>query len=163
MNIITVKGYKKTGKTTTCTAIIEELIRRGYTVGSVKSTHFPEFAIDTPGTDSHRHGQAGASTTIIVGLEETDVLFHRRVEAADLLDLFEEDYLVCEGDPGLGSASIVTGKTEEDLEKRGDENTIGFSGIIAGRIDEYAGLPVIDATEEIGRLVDLIEERSTKR
>ena len=60
MRAITVKGYKKTGKTTTCIRIIEELRRRGYTVGSVKNTHFPGFAIDPPDTDSFRHAKAGA-------------------------------------------------------------------------------------------------------
>ena len=47
MRVITIKGFKKTGKTTTCVRVIEELGRRGYTVGSVKNTHFPDFAIES--------------------------------------------------------------------------------------------------------------------
>jgi len=168
MKIITIKGYKKTVKTTTCIRVIEELRRRGYTVGSSKDTHFEGFAMDQENTDSWRHARAGASTVIISGPRETDVLYQRRVEVRDLLDLFEEDYVVTEGDTGLPIANIVTGKTIEDLEKRRDENTVGFSGIIAGgqteagEIAEYDGLPVIDAVSDIERLVDLIEERSTK-
>ena len=162
MRIIVIKGYKKTGKTTTCVRIIEELTRRGYTVGSVKSTHFPDFAMDTPDTDSYRHARAGASTVTVAGREETDVLFYRSVPLKDLIHLYQEDYLVCEGDSGMEAANIITGKTAEDLEKRRDACTIGFSGIISAEMTEYDGLPVIDATRDIIRLVDLIEKRSTE-
>lgn len=161
MRIITIKGYKKTGKTTTCERVIEELCRRGFSVGSSKDTHFEGFAMDAPGTDSWRHAKAGASTVIISGPKETDVLYQRRIEVRDLLDLYSEDYVVTEGDTGLPVANIVTGKTPEDLEKRRDENTVGFSGIIAGELEEYDGLPVISAVTDIEKLVDLIEERST--
>ena len=162
MRIITVKGFKKTGKTTTCVRIIEELCRRGYSVGSSKDTHFEGFAMDQENTDSWRHAKAGASTVIISGLRETDVLFQRRVEVRDLLDLYNEDFLVTEGDTGLPLANIVTGKTTEDLDRRRDENTIAFSGIIAGELTEYGGLPVIDATREISALADRIEEKATE-
>lgn len=162
MRMITVKGYKKTGKTTTCVRIIEELTRRGYSVGSVKNTHFPGFAMDTPGTDSDRHAKAGASTVMVLAKGETDVLFYRSVPFEELIGLYREDYLVCEGDCGIAMANIITGKTTEDLDQRRDEHTIGFSGIIAGAMTEYAGLPVIDAMTDVERLVDLIEERSTE-
>lgn len=162
MKAITIKGFKKTGKTTTCEQIIEELIRRGHTVGSAKDTHFEGFAMDTPGRDSWRLGRAGASTVIISGPEETDVLYQRRVEIKDLMELFTEDFLVTEGDIDLPIANIVTGRSVEDLDKRRDENTIGFSGIISSHLEEHEGLPVIDATKEIERLVDLIEERSSE-
>lgn len=162
MRIITVKGFKKTGKTTTVMRIIEELVRRGYSVGSSKDTHFEGFAMDQENTDSWRHAKAGASTVIISGPHETDVLYQSRVEVRDLLDLFTEDFVVTEGDTGLPVANIVTGKTAEDLEKRRDENTVCFSGIIAGERTEFGGLPVIDATSDIGALVDLIETKATE-
>ena len=111
MRIITVKGFKKTGKTTTVMRIIEELVRRGYSVGSSKDTHFEGFAMDQENTDSWRHAKAGASTVIISGPHETDVLYQSRVEVRDLLDLFTEDFVVTEGDTGLPVANIVTGKT----------------------------------------------------
>ena len=162
MRAITVKGYKKTGKTTTCIRIIEELRRRGYTVGSVKNTHFPGFAIDPPDTDSFRHAKAGASTVTIVASEETDVLFHRSRGLSETISLFEEDFLVSEGEDDLGFPNIITGKSVQDLDARRDEHTIGFSGIISSEMEEYDGLPVIDATRDIGRLVDLIEEKSAE-
>ena len=162
MRAITVKGYKKTGKTTTCIRIIEELRRRGYTVGSVKNTHFPGFAIDPPDTDSFRHAKAGASTVTIVASEETDVLFHHRRGLSEIISLFEEDFLVSEGEDDQCFPNIITGKSVQDLDARRDEHTIGFSGIISSEMEEYDGLPVIDATRDIGRLVDLIEVKSAE-
>ena len=160
MRIIIVKGYKKTGKTTTVTRIIGELVRRGYSVGSAKEIHFEGFAMDREGTDSWCHADAGASTVIVSGLHETDVLYQRPMEIRDMLDLYTEDFAVIEGDIGLAAANIVTGKTEEDLQKRRDENTIAFSGVIAGERDAFDGLPAISALTDVERLVDLIEERS---
>lgn len=161
MRLICVKGYKKTGKTTTCIRIIEELTRRGYSVGSAKDSHFDAAPLDQPHTDSWKHALAGASTVILTGPHGTNVMFQRRVELADLLDQYTEEYLVAEGNPGFPAANIVTGRTTEDLEQRRDENTICFSGVIAGELTEHDGLAVIDATNDIGRLVDLIEEQST--
>ena len=162
MKAITIKGFKKTGKTTTCEAVIGELVRRGYTVGSAKDTHFEGFEMDTPGTDSYRHGQAGASTVIISGPEETDVLYKTRIEIKDLHELFTEDFLVTEGSIDVPLANIVTGRTVDDLDGRRDENTVGFSGVISSEISEYDGLPVIDGTKDIEKLVDLIEKRSSE-
>lgn len=160
MKAVTIKGFKKTGKTTTCEKVIEELVRRGYSVGSAKDTHFEGFAMDTPGRDSWRLGKAGASTVIISGPEETDILYQHRVEIKDLLDSFDEDFLVTEGDIGLPLPNIVTGKTVDDLNRRRDENTVCFSGIVSDDMTEHDGLPVIDGVKETERLVDLIEERS---
>jgi molybdopterin-guanine dinucleotide biosynthesis protein B len=41
-------------------AIIAELRRRNYRVGSVKDIHFEGFALDQEGTNTHRHKMAGA-------------------------------------------------------------------------------------------------------
>ena len=164
MNIIVVKGFKKTGKTTTCTNIISELKRRGHSVGGAKDTHFEGFAMDRPGSDSWKLAEAGASTVIISGPKETDVLYQKRVEIRQLLDLYEEDWLVCEGDIGLPVPNIVTGRTTEDLDGRRDENTICFAGIIASGLREHDGLPVISAVTEIGPLVDrILETAGTER
>ena len=161
MKLIMIKGYSKTGKTTSCTALIGELVRRGHTVGSIKDIHFEGFAIDREGSDTSRHAAAGARTVAALGLRETDVLYQRRLTPAELLRHFHEDFLVCEGDCGLACANRVTGRTTEDLERRRDERTVGFTGIVAGELHEYDGLPVISAVEAIEALADLVEERST--
>ncbi len=162
MKAIMIKGFSKTGKTTTCTEIIRELVKRGYSVGSIKDIHFEGFSLDTENEDTWKHARAGASVVTARGLKETDVIYHRQLDVEEILPHYDQDYLVCEGDCGLGCANIVTGKTKEQLDQRRDENTVGFSGVISSEISEYDGLPVINGTKEIEKLVDLIEEKSTE-
>ncbi len=61
-----VTGWKNSGKTTLTTRLISELTARGLRVASLKHAHHA-FDIDTPGTDSFRHREAGAQETAIVG------------------------------------------------------------------------------------------------
>ena len=59
--VLLIVGYKKVGKTTLLEKLIPELSKRGYRVGTVKHHHsdFP-VSVDTVGTDTWRHRQAGA-------------------------------------------------------------------------------------------------------
>ncbi|MEG0156693.1 MAG: molybdopterin-guanine dinucleotide biosynthesis protein MobB [Anaerovoracaceae bacterium] len=166
MRVIMIKGYTKTGKTTTVCAVIKELVRRGYTVGTVKDIHFEGFVMDKPGTDTHKHRLAGATTVTARSENETAVLYDHAPEIATILAHYHEDFVVLEGDSGADCPNIVTGKTVDDLEKRRDKNTIGFSGVIAEEFaaqnrQTYSGLPVINGRTQVEALVDLIE-RSTK-
>lgn len=63
--IFGVTGWKNSGKTTMTCALIEEFVRRGYRVASVKHAHH-NFDVDHKGTDSHSHRQAGAGEVAIV-------------------------------------------------------------------------------------------------
>ena len=44
MKILMIKGFSKTGKTSIVTALVTELCRRGYSVGTVKDIHFEYFS-----------------------------------------------------------------------------------------------------------------------
>jgi molybdopterin-guanine dinucleotide biosynthesis protein B len=63
--VLGIAGWKKSGKTTLITRLIEEFTRRGFRVASVKHAHHA-FAIDAGPTDSARHRQAGAVKVAIV-------------------------------------------------------------------------------------------------
>ena len=80
MRVIMVKGFSKTGKTTTVVQIIKELRRRGYSVGTVKDIHYKRFAMDHPGTDTYKHAEAGAERVTALGEKETDLLLSRRMD-----------------------------------------------------------------------------------
>ena len=58
-------GWKNSGKTTLTERLVALLSARGYRVATVKHAHHA-FDIDHPGTDSHRHRQAGAREVAIV-------------------------------------------------------------------------------------------------
>lgn len=67
MKIISVVGYKKTGKTALVEKIVKALKKYG-SVGTVKHLH--EHNINMPGTDTWKHAQAGADVVIGVTPDE---------------------------------------------------------------------------------------------
>ena len=74
MKVLNVQGRKKTGKTTTVTNIIAELVRRGYSVGSVKGIHIDGFTMDTGG-DTCKHKAAGAAPVTARCHDETIIMY----------------------------------------------------------------------------------------
>jgi len=95
--VLLIVGSKKVGKTTLIERLIPELSRRGYRVGTVKHHHsdFP-VSVDTAGTDSWRHRQAGAAGVALV--TPTDIALFRNGENSLSLD----DIVA-----GLGATDIV--------------------------------------------------------
>ena len=64
MRVWGVVGWKNTGKTGLVERLVTEIASRGLTVSTLKHAHHV-FDVDRPGTDSHRHRQAGASEVLI--------------------------------------------------------------------------------------------------
>ena len=58
MKIFGLVGWSGSGKTTLVKALLPELIRRGFTVSTMKHTHH-NFDIDKKGKDSFEHRMAG--------------------------------------------------------------------------------------------------------
>ena len=163
MRIITVKGFSKTGKTTTVTSLVAELRRRGYTVGTIKDIHFKGFEADTPGTDTYRHARAGARRVTARGLKNTALIMDEPMDIDEILKYYKEDFIIAEGDCGIKSPVIVTAETEADIERKISADTIAVSGIIsqktaASGILEYKGIPVINGVTEVEKLADLAEK-----
>lgn len=57
-------GRKNAGKTTLTTRLVTELSARGLVVSTLKHTHHA-LDLDTPGTDTFRHRQAGAAQVLM--------------------------------------------------------------------------------------------------
>jgi molybdopterin-guanine dinucleotide biosynthesis protein B len=70
MQVITVVGPKKSGKTTTIEKLIREFTKRGYKVAAIKHISEENFTIDSPGKDTWRFASAGAKTIISVARYE---------------------------------------------------------------------------------------------
>lgn len=64
MKLIGVIGHKNCGKTTLTERLVAELVGRGLTVSTLKRSHHA-VRMDTPGTDSFRHAEAGARQVIL--------------------------------------------------------------------------------------------------
>ena len=175
MRIITVKGFSKTGKTTTVVSLVSELRRRGYTVGTVKDIHFKEFEADTPGTDTYKHASAGARRVTARGPKNTGIIMDERMTMDAILKYYKEDFVIIEGDCGIESPTIITAKTQNDIEEKMCPEAIAVSGIIANDMHdqmisvypnsggEAKQLPVINGITEVKKMADMIETATKEK
>jgi len=159
MRVFSVFGISKTGKTTTIEKIIGELRRRRYTVGSIKDIHFEQFAVDTPGTNTFRHRQAGSQLVTARGIYETDVLFPEQLSIERILSFYDHDFVVLEGVDDYNCPKIITARSPEEIDARLGASVIAVTGVIANERSEYRGLPVFNALTDIGPLIDFIEAK----
>lgn len=162
MRIVMVKGFSKTGKTTTVTLLIEELRRRGYSVGTIKDIHFEGYRADTSGTDTYKHRSSGAYRVTALGPKDTAIIMDSRMKPEAVLKYYKEDFIILEGDCGISCPTIITGRTAEDIDKRMCDEAFAVSGIISEEITQYNGLPVVNARKEIGKLADMVEKNTKK-
>jgi len=133
MKIISVVGYKKTGKTTLVGELVKALKKHGR-VGTIKHLH--ENNINAPETDTWKHAQAGADVVVAVTPNEL-VKFSRNNNLTNGLDeLANEgiDFAVVEGFKDSVLPKIALG----DVEAPG----------IVKRLD-------ISESADIGELVDI--------
>ena len=101
MRVIGLAGWSGSGKTTLLVRLLPELIRRGYSVSTMKHAHH-EFDVDQPGKDSWRHRSAGA-TEVLIGSARRWALMHehrggQEPTAAELMKhMTPVDLLIVEG------------------------------------------------------------------
>ncbi|MDF2677194.1 MAG: mobB2 [Bacillota bacterium] len=160
MKVFSVIGISDSGKTTTIEKIIKELIKRNYTVGTVKEIRSHDFKMDVEGTNTFTHKQAGSSLVTVRGSNETDIMHQERMSVNDILKCYSQDFVILEGVRDTSAPKIVTAHDQEGIESRFDETVFAISGRIAAEIQEYKGLPAINAMTDIEKLVDLIEEKT---
>ncbi len=92
--LVHIVGRKNHGKTTLVCALIERLTAQGFRVGAIK--HSPHaHALDTPGTDSCRYGEAGARSWAFVA-ESGWAVFREDEPHPPLRDLAATSCAVCD-------------------------------------------------------------------
>jgi molybdopterin-guanine dinucleotide biosynthesis protein B len=96
-------GYSGAGKTTLLEGVIAQLRQRGLTVATVKHAHHA-FDVDTPGKDSHRHRDAGATQVLVASRRRWALMVEASEEAPEpppLRTLVQQlapcDWVLCEG------------------------------------------------------------------
>jgi molybdopterin synthase catalytic subunit len=140
MKIISVTGYKKSGKTILVEQLVRELAKRG-SVGTVK--HIPYHNLNPGGTDTGRHMDAGARAVMGVTPNGSS----KFIPGTDLDNALDElansgmDYAVVEGFKDSRLPKIVLG----DLE----------SPDVVARLDDA----VDPADEVLSHLLDIIEQQ----
>ncbi|CAH1223538.1 Molybdopterin-guanine dinucleotide biosynthesis adapter protein [Paenibacillus plantiphilus] len=95
--ILQIVGYKNSGKTTLVTELIRRFKGDGCTVGTAKHDAH-SFTIDTPGTDTWKHGEAGADITAISSSTNSAVLLSSSASLTELLAYMHNvDIVLVEG------------------------------------------------------------------
>jgi formylmethanofuran dehydrogenase subunit E len=155
--VLLIVGYKKVGKTTLIEKLIPELSSRGYRVGTVKHHHsdFP-VSVDTAGTDTWRHRQAGAASVALA--TPTDIATFRDGASSITLDqlvsaLGETDIVLVEGFHEEARAKI------EVLSDRNDESLCKLDGnllAVVAPTPRESAVPTFEPSN-IKPLADLIE------
>ena len=163
--LISFAGWSGSGKTTyieTCISLLKDL---GYRVYAVKSTHL-EVPLDTPGTDSHRFKQAGASGVCFltgngsaVFLEETE----NQVDHDRLTGFFPEaDVILAEGYHGktdlLYEIAREGASTEGLKNRKKDLDGIITDSVAIKKSCEKQGLPVFSLNDP-GHFIDSLAKR----
>ena len=162
MKAIAINGTSNSGKTALCEVIIRGLRQRGYTVGSVKEIHSPDFALDPdPAEDTGRHRQSGSQLITARAFHETDILYQVKLPIDEILRHYHHDFVILEGVTDCNCPRILTAHHEDEVKERMDGRVVAISGVLANTdCKEVLGLPVFHALQSPDKLVDFVEEHA---
>ncbi|MDG6225346.1 MAG: molybdopterin-guanine dinucleotide biosynthesis protein MobB [Candidatus Thermoplasmatota archaeon] len=168
---VNVAGLKKSGKTSVVEGIVAELRSRGYLVGTIKSMLMSRFDMDVKGKDTCRHGDAGASFTVSLSMEQTvSIERHpgKRKELKEVMPLFGDrvQFVICEGvvDISRGLPVVLSLRSPQHFDETvavrgiGKERIIGISGPSAsvhGSIEGMLAFDIMDPSSR-AKLCDII-------
>ncbi len=158
MRIISVVGYKKTGKTALVEQLINSLKNHG-SVGTIKHLH--DMSLNTPDTDTWKHVEAGAEITIGVTPNELVKFSHKNDIESALEELANSgmDFCIVEGFKDSSLPKIALGDVEASniilrCEKPGSANLDELVKILM-KLPEYHTLDSlihkIKCSKDIGR------------
>ena len=125
--ILSLVGYSNSGKTTLMEKLVSGLVAKGLRIATIKHSHHqPE--MDTPGKDSWRHKQAGASTSLLVGPEkmlmvsDVDENLNPQLLASRLFT--DYDLVLVEGYASVAGPKIEVVRAERSQELRCNEDEL---------------------------------------
>jgi len=156
---VSVVGFKDSGKTRVVEALLGELTRRGYRVGTVKHTA-ENIDFDTPGKDTRRHRDAGAVASAILHENAAAFFLDSHVPINDAVrTLGALDYLVIEGFKTLDThARILVPREGADMDKL--RNGLEIAAVkIPGSSYTGSGVPAVDLSDA-AKLADLVESKA---
>lgn len=160
MKVIGVTGWKNAGKTTLVEKLVEELVRRGLKVSTVKHAHH-RADVDEPGRDSFKHRAAGAHQVMLATPERWALMTELRMEPeptlAELVARMDRvDVLVIEGfksgdHPKIEVVRPVQGKVPIAV-----ENHTVVALAVDGKVE--MDLPQLDLNDP-GAVADFVMEQ----
>jgi molybdopterin-guanine dinucleotide biosynthesis protein B len=155
LRAVVVSGFKKSGKTAVVEGLVRELVKRGYCVGTIKHIREKEFSMDSPGKDTWRHAQAGASVVVSLAPREVAIIKKRPENLDEIMSTFQRlDFVILEGfRESKGMAKIVVPRSAGEVSKLLDKFTIACVGY--GK----RGMPML-RQGQAKELADIVEAKS---
>lgn len=95
MKVFGIAGYSGSGKTTLLEKLLPRFVALGLHVSVIKHAHH-KFDIDTPGKDSYRHREAGASEVLLANSARWVLMNELRGEPEPSLDDYLEKFSPCD-------------------------------------------------------------------
>ena len=125
--VLAIVGFSNSGKTTLVEKLIAALSQQGLRIATIKHSHHqPE--MDTPGKDSWRHKQAGASASLLVGPEKMLMVTDLDVQPTprQLADAYFSDYdlVLVEGYAEIASTKIEVVRAARSVALRCEEKNL---------------------------------------
>jgi len=143
--ILSLVGYSNSGKTTLMEKLVSGFVAKGLRIATIKHSHHqPE--MDTPGKDSWRHKQAGASTSLLVGPEkmlmvsDVDETLNPELLTARLFS--DYDLVLVEGYASVVGPKIEVVRAERSQELRCNEDEL--VAVATDILDLNVAVPVLD-------------------
>jgi molybdopterin-guanine dinucleotide biosynthesis protein MobB len=112
-------GNSDTGKTTLIVKLVEQLVKEGYLIATIKQTK-KVISMDTKRKDTWRHHGAGAELVVFSSICETDFLLNKSMSTSEIIRRITEfgcyDLILVEGadDPSIIKIQIGAGKKREN-------------------------------------------------
>lgn len=160
MKILTIVGIRKSGKTSTVTALIEAIRRRGKKVGTCKTVFCPTFSMDKSTSNTAKHRRAGSELVCARARFETTFLYPEALPLSRILEAYKDcDYVLLEGDYFAPVPRIVCAHLEEDALMRMNSRTLAFSGRISEKPEIELPLPRFNALTNADALLDYIDAK----
>ncbi|MCT4656291.1 MAG: molybdopterin-guanine dinucleotide biosynthesis protein B [Cohaesibacter sp.] len=160
-----VTGWKNSGKTTLVVRLVEELVRRGYRISTIKHAHH-QCDIDKPGADSFRHREAGAGEVALIAAGTRWALMHEcRDEPEPLLgDILPKlspcDLVLIEGYKHEAFPKIEvrrSGAKHHDPLAPKDDKIVALASDHPDKLEDTKGLPAFHL-DDITQMADFIAE-----
>ncbi len=157
---VAVVGFKDSGKTRVVEALVGELTRRGFRVGTVKHTA-ENIDFDTPGKDTRRHRDAGAVASAILHDNAAAFFLDDHVTIQDAVKcLGALNFLVIEGFKTLDThARVLVPREDGDIEKLRNGLEVAAVKIPGSGFSGGGGVPVVELSDA-ARLADLVESKA---
>jgi molybdopterin-guanine dinucleotide biosynthesis protein MobB len=161
--LVCVTGLKNSGKTTVCTALIEALTGRGYTVAALKSSHVSRLSLDHRSGDSYALAESGAHFVLVQGAEQSLIVEKGGRSFAQMLDRVPQnvDFIVSEGGEAQAADKVIVCLSDRDdweealrVRRIPMDKILGVAGSFvrfAGGLKKFEGIPVFDVTRSEDR------------